>query len=590
MLCDLSDISAAEFEDSQIHNTHKTRPTKYDKYSKPKKRKEVPNDEHFTKKKKEHKKKTTRTKKRFAGKIISEASDESEVESKIKKKKLMNEVVVHRGGDNKTNTTIKAVTELSEELEDKYRNKRKKLVNDIVVHRENDKKNETAVRVVSESSDESEDEYRNKRKKLAHAVVVYRGNDIKNDTTSLSARLKKMLHANEIVHVIDQITTDDKLEMETKLSNKEDKLHKPQTPPLVEPIEISTDDDDVKLVSSEPQIELTNIAAVEVNESVEKDSDDDLELLRQHALKTKTGKTPKLTEDVQQSNPSEQNKVNSEDEDSDTAELRIICLKSALLKKAIEMKQKQKLQKRLSQSTIDDDLFSNDCNLFSNDKVDSDNNTDIESVDMEIGSDAEDKLKDNIEERHNDKNDEFNPNAGKLDAKTNNNSNPAKEDEIEEDEDLLRAKLLTSLSKNLPKLVSPEILKTVESDNVENKVPEPKNPSTIVPKEKRFIIKLDESDSEGEHEATKNLTKMHIKLSEQIDFQQKLDMFLKSTRLQVEKTKLPDVVQQEPVLKKPEKFVAKVLIMLSNFSIANAYCSLNSVVNPCCVLGGKPFT
>lgn len=435
-----------------------------------------------------------------------------------------------------------------------------------IKNKTNYSKKKLEVKVVSETSDESEDEYRNRRRKLADAVVV---NKNKNDKTSLSERLQKMLCSMnpepkvlpdiKIVHTEDSPMSPPQIDRQpidehTTLISKSELLqnkHKNKTNSF-EFIDLCTDEDsknNTTLDTNDSVISdnVSNGEHKKINIS-DQDSDEDLELLRQHALKTKSAKEKAVL-----TNPSaHDSKILSEEEDSDTAELRIICLRSALLKKAIEMKQKQKLKKRLSQSTaFPDDLI--------------DNNTDIESVDMDMGSDADDRAKENSDV------------CAKTDANTAKDNSTEKyvrtanipeQDELEDDEDLLRAKLLTSLSKNLPNLVNPSIVSAIELESIKepeaiSSIPLPPISKPVVPanpavEEKRFIINLGESDSEGEHEATKNLTKMHLKLSEQLDFQQKLDMFLKSTRMEVEKTKLPDVVQQSDTPKKNEKFVAKV--------------------------------
>lgn len=305
----------------------------------------------------------------------------------------------------------------------------------------------------------------------------------------------------------------------------------------------SNDNVNTVVVDKKEELDINNSAA---------NSDEDLELLRQHALKTKSMKTKN---DLKTAIVKPENKTDalSEDEDSDTAELRMICLKSRLLKRAIELKQKQKLRKRLSSSNMHD--F--DICVPGND-IRADNNTDTESVDMDMGSDNEDKGKELISDCT------LKDNHQTVSGEGKNVSNNClrREDELEEDEDLLRAKLLTSLSKNLPNLV--DKINTLDSalnkdETKEEKNKTPSQPSVV--EEKKFIIQLGDSDSEAEHEATKNLTKMHIKLSEQAEFQQKLDLFLKSTRLEVEKTKLPDVVQKS-AQKTPEKFIAKVRLFL----------------------------
>ncbi|CAH1635066.1 unnamed protein product [Spodoptera littoralis] len=425
-------------------------------------------------------------------------------------------------------------------------------------------------KVVSESSEESDDEYRASRRKLADAVVVN-----KDAKTSLSERLQQMLCGvnpepraivtdtknNDISSVLENaesplssMNTDD----HTTLHSEDTKDTENKTDKSV--IDLCSDEDSKSMSIDCSRTVDSVITEVETQAKLRKDSnsgkesEEDLELLRQHALKTKITKTSAVLNDVQI-----ENKLLSDDEDSDTAELRLICLKSALLKKAIERKQKQKLKKRLSQSShLGDNLIS-------------DNNTDIESVDMDIGSDSEEKTKENPDGC---------AKVNIVDEQSKPNLNPALfeniplpsplpvVDELEDDEDLLRAKLLTSLSKNLPNLVSPNVIEPIESIRdtrpISLKPPQVKPVvAAVVPKEKRFIITVGASDSEGEDEATKNLTKMHMKLAEQADFQQRLDMFLKSTRMEVEKTtQVPDVTQQSVPPKKNEKFVAKAVTHL----------------------------
>lgn len=438
-------------------------------------------------------------------------------------------------------------------------------------------KKKTHTKITDKSSDESEDEYRYKRRKLSDAVVGRRGT---TDKSSLSARLKKMLHKSEGL----PIANTDVLNMYQDNNNQTNSIQLQVTPPMQDsvdevdcgelkkitpketvkektklcgPIELLSSDDDVTLITDDNQ-QSTVIESVidepkpttpvpNINEA-DKDSDEDLAKLRQQVLSTKCLKVKLQEPEI---------KLQSEGEDSDTTELRLICLKSTLLKRAMEMKQKQKMKKRLSQSqsTLEEDIYNGEF-LFTS-KNDSTNNTDTESMDMDMGSDVEEKIKDgkdeSLKKTGTDNRQNENHHTSAIASVTN------KEEELEEDEDLLRAKLLTSLSKNLPNLVSPELLNNTIDEINFTKLTETEPRSVKIPEGRRFIIKLGESDSEGEHEATKNLTKMHMKLSEQTDFQQKLDLLLKSTRMQVENTKLPDVVQNQTTPKKPEKFVAKVI-------------------------------
>ncbi|XP_045763926.1 transcriptional regulator ATRX isoform X2 [Maniola jurtina] len=400
----------------------------------------------------------------------------------------------------------------------------------------------------SETSDVSEDEYRNKRRRLEDAVSLSK---IKQDTTTLRDRITKMLCGSKAesphIEVLAKISESPEIPkvFETENNNEhtnivpENKLQEKSD--LVEPLHVSTEKDLKDKQNKSPQ-DVVDPGVIERKEDSQ--SDEDLELLRQLALKTKTVKlisNEKISTEIRPA-------ILSEDEDSDTAELRMICLKSAFLKKAIEIKQKQKLQKRLSQSSIVPDDF--DIQKAEND-INVDNNTDIESVDMDIGSDAEDKGK--IINDCLNKN-EIKSNSAEGDKAISGERDISK-DELDDDEDLLRAKLLTSLSKNLPNLVELNVDTVVGKPDTKSENTAKEQPKQ---EEKKFIIELGESDSEGENEATKNLTKMHMKLSEQQEFQNKLDLFLKSTRMEVEKNKLPDVVQ-EPVQKPPEKFVAKAM-------------------------------
>lgn len=429
-------------------------------------------------------------------------------------------------------------------------------------HRRKNHRSKKKITIISDSetSDVSDNEYRNKRRKLENAVSLSK---IKHDKTTLKDRITKMLYGskdeNPRIEVLDKISeAPEPLEnapVKTESRIEETKSLNEQTLQQIncsEAEKICTEINELNNKADEIPQDVVDTAAVETKEDShsDADSDQDLEVLRQMALKTKSMKLA-----MPKKHPLENKQATlSEDEDSDTAELRMICLKSAFLKKAIEIKQKQKLQKKLSQSSISPDDFDiqneNDLNM--------DNNTDIESVDMDIGSDAEDKGKIINDSDH--KN-EIKSNNRKIEN-SNSKQNFAK-DEIEDDEDLLRAKLLTSLSKNLPNLVDLNVLDTVltKPDAQTEETPKVKTDQDekklTDQNEKKFIIQLGESDSEGENEATKNLTKMHLKLSEQQEFQNKLDLFLKSTRMEVEKSKLPDLIQK-PLQKPPEKIVVKV--------------------------------
>ncbi|XP_022116887.2 zinc finger C3H1 domain-containing protein isoform X2 [Pieris rapae] len=407
----------------------------------------------------------------------------------------------------------------------------------------------TKLTVVSDSSEDSNDEeYKNKRRKLADAVSF---TTKKIDNSSLKERIAKMLHPKPKSTIIRQNTIltgtttiqscniIKSINAYNSVSECDDKLFNETT--TVDSIIMPTDHD-LKIVSDKEihdtvdGIDKKDIKKCDSGGS----SDEDLELLRQNALETKSSKQNPVLPEVAHVDMTN-NKHDSEDEDSDTEELRLICLRSALLKKAIDMKKKQRLQKRQSQnSLVYDDLLEKSEN--------NGNITDVENIDMDIGSDAEEKEKDPI--THENK-----LNYCKPDEQNKKKIITNKE-ELDEDEDLLRAKLLTSLSKNLPIFADINILNAALPK-------EETKPNNAVPKskiqEKKFIIQLGDSDSEAEHEATRNLTKMHMKLAEQTEFQLKLDQFLKSTRMQVEKTTVSDVVQTPVPVKPPNKFVPKTM-------------------------------
>lgn len=225
----------------------------------------------------------------------------------------------------------------------KHKNKRKVSRN----------KRKMEVTLVSESSEESEDEYKNKRWKLANAVNI---NKQTSDKSTLKARLNKMLckvdsqdltkssSDNKLLkYKIDQSLSpiSDEPFMSTVLHEEASEVIINNNAKEVEFVDIS--DDDVKILEGQDCKDIVDAAntlhITHSNKNSDKDtSDEDLELLRQHALNTKTIKQSIVTDlkNIQES------KILLEDEDSDTAELRLICLKSALLKKAIEKKNKSR--------------------------------------------------------------------------------------------------------------------------------------------------------------------------------------------------------------------------------------------------------
>lgn len=441
----------------------------------------------------------------------------------------------------------------------------------------------------SESSDDADYDNLRNRRKFAEAVTIQKDKN-KIDTTTLKSRLtnmlsKKMQPSKLKKKKISKLSKISKIKSDVESNHVQgpnNSLDNTTNNNLdIKMSEVNVDNDCVELIDlciDEDKTSNENITEIiDLDKSIidlenendppknKTDSEDDLEMLRQHALKSKASKT-----EVECNQPVLNMQL--DDEDSDTRELRDICLKSALLKKAIERKRKERLQKRLSHSSNLGDIFSSRELPGNND---TDNNTDIESVDMDTGvSDKSDVGENDTElfvdtEQALNKNIEINLPHIIEGQETHGVNLFHKDDEIEEDEDLLRAKLLNSLSNNLPKLVkmnsvddSP-VAKTPSITHKEIRNDIESNKKKTKTEEKRFIINTKDSDSGSDHEATKNLTKMHNKLVP-LDFQQRLDMFLKSTRMEVEKNGLSNLVQPEPVettLAPQDKFVPKVNII-----------------------------
>lgn len=421
-------------------------------------------------------------------------------------------------------------------------------------------KKKLAPRFIPESSEDEEDlEVIRKKRKLADAVTVGRDHV---DKTSLKARLMNMLKnsntirkkrlsykkVNENINVLNtkpniipkqnQTNNVTCADTERDIKNKSEQI-----------IDLcdnkSTVADSIVLKEGTNGLIVFNDDTNKLTPKVVSDSEEDLEALRQHALQSKSAKTLPVQSTVN---------MQSEDEDSDTKELRLICLKSSILKKAIEMKRKQRLRKRLSQSSQLGDILS-----ISPTKGESNNNTDIESVDMDLGiSDGQDDESDKVIVSKSGDTREImdiinNTHYNKVECKS-------KEDEFEEDEDLLRAKLLSSLSNNLPRLVTIE--SPIDYTNLSTDS-RPISEANVKIKEKRFIINTKDSDSGSDTEATKNLTKMHNKLIP-LDFQQRLDLFLKSTRKEVENNVIPHLnsITSDTTVDKPhQKFIPKVRLV-----------------------------
>lgn len=343
-------------------------------------------------------------------------------------------------------------------------------------------------------------------------------------------------------------------------------------------------------------------------------SDDEAETLRQLALNSKS---------IRRNNPavSLPNKIQlkvdeakAESTDSDTEELRMIALKSAMLKKASERKKLKKdimkknmkrnvKRKRISTSKVftedgTDDMF---LSYLSND-----NNTDVEIIDMDIDMEP---CKSPLIETHIPlplNSAEQAPYALPTDYQDNPNyqylfndfqyydsnnyihqpmklndsfSIPLPADlpaiieettvDVDEDEDLLRALLLNSITKKVSIQKSEEPVKPSQPPKEDNKSTKPIVDSKTSEgfSDSGLIIHLGESDSGSECETTKNLTKMHHKLTNHKDFQRNLDLYLKTARSKFENATPPLVKQVENTVAKKHTPMVSFIIEFFHYSI-----------------------
>lgn len=442
-----------------------------------------------------------------------------------------------------------------------------------------------------ESSEESDYDHKEKRRKLQEAVRI---TSKKYDMSSLKQRLLKMIAPNKEDETSDKNSTDGKFDsLDTNLLCEETEQNK-ENKQIIElnedTVYLITDDEsssgDTKknintAIKTKDILKETDEQATNENKGLL--SDDDLESLRQLVLKTKNKKV-----DQGDINETEAVILNSQplgkdldEKDNDIEQLRMACLKSAIVRKAEGRKKRKergsfviRREKRSHRDSIMDYLFSEDEGHLNQDC------TDVESVDMEIGvSDSPDVECEILGDgEHGDKYDddklnELNAinntlfmdqqsyysynNTGRIDITSKTRIPDLKKpvridgqlnahDDLDDDEDLLRASLLTSLSERLPRLT---VHHFKQQDKKENMV--------TVPPVQSLVVNLAETDSESDAEATKNLKKLHQSLSN--DFQKNLDIFLKNARMQAENKKSL-MEQREPNSKVPaQKFTPKAL-------------------------------
>lgn len=310
-------------------------------------------------------------------------------------------------------------------------------------------------------------------------------------------------------------------------------------------------------------------------------SDDEAEILRQVALNSKSIRRNKPAVSLPDNIQCKVDEAKAESTDSDTAELRMIALKSAMLKKASERK---KLMKKNMKRNVKRKRTSLS-RVFSEDGIDemflsylsNDDNTDVETIDMDIDMEP---CKSPIIETHiplplnsaeqgpytlptdyqDNPNFQYQFNDFQYYDSNNYILQPMKlndsfsiplpeglpevikenivneENDMDEDEDILRALLLNSISKKGSVQKSEEPVEPSQLPKEDSKSAEPIVESATSRRysDSGLIIHLGDSDSGSECETTKNLTKMHHKLTNHKDFQKNLDLYLKTARSKFE--------------------------------------------------------
>lgn len=245
-------------------------------------------------------------------------------------------------------------------------------------------------------------------------------------------------------------------------------------------------------------------------------SDDNLDILRELALKSKTQRVPKPDESDNHKNDDiiENSDLRSKDVDKELEELRLDALKSAMLKKAFKRKRIKNDKK---------DKKSNDLN----DKQIDISQTALSPISLEsnVGNLMYDYSNSNFEYYS-----YINPRVyydldkvaetGTVDSNNANKENTESRETHkpdDEDEESLRNRLLLMLKS-----------KKEKQPDLPHEIPCPK--VNIKHDDSSLIIKLGGSDTESECEETKNLALMHDKILNQNEFQRNLEYYLKEAR------------------------------------------------------------
>lgn len=220
-------------------------------------------------------------------------------------------------------------------------------------------------------------------------------------------------------------------------------------------------DDLLENLSSDEELEAVKEAA----KPSENSSDDDVDILRERALKSKCVKPDRKP----RQEPNDGKANGSDVDDDETLQLRMAALKSAILKKA-----KTRVKKKHDKPIENEEEYRN--YMFN-----------VSDPLYLVEEETESVLENQI----------------------------VHSEDVEEDEDILRSKLLASMKARVTPIASP----AVRIDAVQKC------------SDSRLVVRLGGSDTESESEATKNLVVMHKKLTEQSEFQRNLDQYLKSARM-----------------------------------------------------------
>lgn len=294
-------------------------------------------------------------------------------------------------------------------------------------------------------------------------------------------------------------------------------------------------------------------------------SDEDLDTLRELALKSKVKRNEKLSEnqyDIEmdlQKNNSDDMKLKL-DVDKELEELRLVALKSAILKKASKRKKVKRDDKRSKKERRSVSIFEPETEL-----------TGVTCpTDLMLDTNTENLMYDynNIYQFYfpllrNGENNIVDP------SNSNKENNEIKESNETEDEELLRSHLLASMENN----------RKMPSSCVSIEPPKNKFENDS---DSNLIVRLGGSDTESECETTKNLALMHKKLSCQTEFQRNLEVFLKGARQSVTEKDLIALENRSRLTHSNTMLIQNPSeqLMVENFSYRNImkvalmYCSL----------------